>query len=56
MTAEYLQNKIAQNAELTKCREDIERKVIEGVITPTVAAKAVIGSMERLLFTGTNET
>ncbi|MCD8392666.1 MAG: methylmalonyl Co-A mutase-associated GTPase MeaB [Cloacibacillus porcorum] len=56
MTAEYLQNKIAQNAELTKCREDIERKVIEGAITPTVAAKAVIGSMERLLFTGTNET
>ena len=45
MTAEYLQNKIAQNAELTKCREDIERKVIEGAITPTVAAKAVIGSM-----------
>ncbi|WP_455595487.1 methylmalonyl Co-A mutase-associated GTPase MeaB [Cloacibacillus porcorum] len=56
MTAEYLQNKIAQNAELTKCREDIERKVIEGAITPTVAAKAVIGSMERLLFTGTNGT
>ena len=56
MTAEYLQNKIAQNAELTKCREDIERKVIEGAITPTVAAKAVIGSMEKLLFTGTNET
>lgn len=56
MTAEYLQNKIAQNAELTKCREDIERKVIEGAITPTVAAKAVIGSMERLLFTGTDET
>lgn len=56
MTAEYLQNKIAQNAELTKCREDIERKVIEGAITPTVAAKAVIGSMERLLFTVTNET
>lgn len=56
MTAEYLQNKIAQNAELTKCREDIERKVIEGAIPPTVAAKAVIGSMERLLFTGTNET
>ncbi len=56
MTAEYLQNKISQNAELTKCREDIERKVIEGAITPTVAAKAVIGSMERLLFTKTSET
>ena len=56
MTAEYLQNRISQNAELTKCREDIERKVIAGAITPTVAAKAVIGSMERLLFTATDET
>ena len=56
MTAEYLQNRISQNAELTKCREDIERKVIAGAITPTVAAKAVIGSMESLLFTATDET
>ncbi|MDO5114532.1 MAG: methylmalonyl Co-A mutase-associated GTPase MeaB [Synergistaceae bacterium] len=55
MTSEYLRNRIAQNAELAKCREEIERKVIEGTITPTVAAKAVINSMERLLFTGTGE-
>lgn len=51
MTAEYLQNRIAQNTELTRCREEIERKVVAGAITPTVAAKEVISSMEKLLFT-----
>lgn len=50
MTAEYLKNRIARNVELTKSREEIERKVIDGAVTPTVAAKAVISSMEKLLF------
>ncbi|MEG1603397.1 MAG: methylmalonyl Co-A mutase-associated GTPase MeaB [Cloacibacillus sp.] len=50
MTAEHLQNRIAQNEALTKCREEIERSVICGEVTPTMAAKAVIDDMERLLF------
>ena len=56
MAGEYLQNRIARCAELTKCREEIERRVIEGAITPTSAAKALTASMERLLFTNARET
>lgn len=52
MSEEYLKNRIAANAELAEARERIERSVITGAVTPTVAAKAVIDEMERLLFKG----
>ena len=50
MADEYLKNRIAANAELAAERERIERSVITGAVTPTVAAKALIDGMERLLF------
>ena len=56
MAAEYLQNRIARCDELTKQREEIERRVIEGAITPTTAAKELTESMEKLLFTNADET
>lgn len=56
MTAEYLHHRIAANAELTRRREEIEREVTAGTITPAAAAKTVIGCMERLLFKEAAET
>lgn len=50
MTAEYLQHRIAQNTELAQRREEIERSVTAGRITPTIAAKRLIDCMEQLLF------
>ncbi len=50
MAEEYIKNRVAGNAELAERREEIERQVIAGAVTPTVAAKAVIDEMEGLLF------
>ena len=50
MTDEYLRNRIEQNESLAACRENVERKVVTGEITPTNAAKELIQDMENLLF------
>jgi LAO/AO transport system kinase len=50
MTDEYLRNRIEQNEALAACRENVERKVVTGEITPTNAAKELIQDMENLLF------
>lgn len=50
MTSEYLENRIEQNKEITAHREAIEKEVVEGRLTPTVAAKELINNIEQLLF------
>ena len=50
MAEEYLRNRIAQNKALAERRENVERRVVSGEITPTNAAKEIIKDMENLLF------
>jgi len=50
MAEEYVRSKVAGNSALAESRKMIEKQVIEGKITPTVAAKNIIRRMEELVF------
>lgn len=51
MVEEYVHNKVARNHVLARSRQIIEKQVVNGEITPTVAAEHIINRMEELIFT-----
>lgn len=50
MTEDFLRNKIERNKALTDFRADVEERVLDGRVTPTLAAKLIIDNMEKVLF------
>ena len=50
MTMEFIQNKIAGNAELAGWTAKVEREVITETLAPTLAARKIIERMEAVLF------
>jgi LAO/AO transport system kinase len=50
MTTEYLQPRIARNAELAEWTAKIEREVAQETLAPTLAARKIIDRMEETLF------
>ncbi len=51
MVEDYVHNKVARNHALAQSRLIIEKQVVNGEITPTIAAEHIINRMEELLFT-----
>lgn len=52
MVEEYVHNRVARNNALAESSHTIEKQVLKGEITPTVAVQHIISKMEDLIFKG----
>lgn len=50
MADEYIHSRITQNSAIKACRESIREQVLQGDLTATRAAEALIGAIEKYLF------